>query len=113
MIMEKRNCPLCGKEFSPAAVNQVFCSTECRIKYNSKYGGYEKYPPKFFICAHCGKEVSTKTGDKRTRFCCSECEKKYWKHPKSRKHDEIARKIEELNAGSQKPENSQSSKTRK
>ena len=40
-----------------------------------------------FDCAHCGRHIVTKTikkngrPDMRRRFCCTECEKKYWRHP--------------------------------
>lgn len=35
-----------------------------------------------FVCADCGRVVRTHGGkDKRTRFCCARCEKKFWQHP--------------------------------
>lgn len=40
-----------------------------------------------FECAQCGKHVvaggykEKGWADMRKRFCCAECEKKYWRHP--------------------------------
>lgn len=35
-----------------------------------------------FECAECGRHVKT-DGDKdrRTKFCCARCEKRFWRHP--------------------------------
>lgn len=35
-----------------------------------------------FECADCGRTVITHgEKDKRTKFCCARCEKKFWRHP--------------------------------
>ena len=38
---------------------------------------------RIFVCRYCGKVVvagdDREKKDKRSIFCCSECEKKYWK----------------------------------
>lgn len=49
-----------------------------RAKKGSPY--YESIT---FTCKHCGKTVITEEGvfDKRTKFCDSSCERKYWRHP--------------------------------
>ena len=43
----------------------------------------KEYPSIEFECSQCGRKVVTVGGtrDKRTRFCSSQCEKKYWRHP--------------------------------
>lgn len=73
-------CPNCGKEFSERTVVQKFCSTKCGNQYRQKHKAI--YPSITFNCAHCGHTVVTDgIKDKRTRFCCQECERKYWRHP--------------------------------
>lgn len=50
----------------------------------------ERYPQKRFTCAWCKNEVvtdSTEKVDKRTRFCCARCERKYWKKTKHRRKE--------------------------
>lgn len=77
-------CPECGKEFAPLTVVQKYCSTACGARYRRKHEGEVRYPSITFTCANykCGRLVVTDgKKDKRTRFCCAECEKKYWKHP--------------------------------
>ena len=76
-------CPECGEHFEPLAVNQVFCSRGCGSRWRRRRGAYNSFPPVEFTCAQCGRTVVTEggCGDKRTRFCCRECEKKYWRHP--------------------------------
>ena len=88
-------CPECGKSFVGSA-SQKYCSYRCCKKHNRK-AEENKHPdpPKgmaiirAFPCKECGHEVLVWEGtDKRTVFCCSLCEKKYWKHntSKSNKH---------------------------
>lgn len=76
-------CLQCGAEFAPRTMLQKYCSTSCRRKYNSRHNMDAEYPSITFTCAQCGKTVVTEGGikDKRTRFCCRSCEKKFWKHP--------------------------------
>lgn len=75
------NCPNCGKGFNPKSVNQRYCSAKCGNQYRRKYG-VERVSITF-RCAQCGHRVVTDPNrrDRRTRFCCAECEKKYWRHP--------------------------------
>lgn len=75
-------CPNCNEEFSPRAVNQIYCSTRCGDQYRRKHGAHKRISITF-NCSNCGRTVVTEpeNGDKRTRFCSESCEKKYWKHP--------------------------------
>ena len=79
--MEK--CLECGCKFVQLSVNQIYCSKLCGKRYRRKNKGKIKYPSITFSCSQCGKMVVTEdgSGDKRTRFCNSRCEKKFWKHP--------------------------------
>lgn len=45
--------------------------------------GSEYYESITFICKKCGKKVTTEEGvyDRRTKFCSSACERKFWRHP--------------------------------
>lgn len=76
-------CPQCGKEFEPKTVVQKYCSKACAQKYCRTHDMDAEYPSITFQCATCGKTVVTEGGtrDKRTRFCCQSCEKKFWKKP--------------------------------
>ena len=88
-------CPECGKSFS-GSQGQKYCSYRCCKKHNRKVKEIKHPdPPKgvpiirAFSCKECGHEVLVwERIDKRTVFCCSLCEKKYWKHntSKSNKH---------------------------
>lgn len=88
-------CPECGKSFV-GSTSQKYCSYRCCKKHNRK-AKENKHPdpPKgmaiirAFSCKECGHEVLVwERTNKRTVFCCSLCEKKYWKHntSKSNKH---------------------------
>lgn len=80
----KSICPECGREFVPKSVVQIFCSLTCGKRYRRKHGAAALHPSVTFTCANpgCGRVVVTEAGtDRRTRFCCSSCEKKYWRHP--------------------------------
>lgn len=76
-------CLECGEEFTQLSVNQIYCSKTCGQRYWRKNRGKIKYPSITFQCSQCGKTVVTEGGskDKRTRFCCASCEKKFWRHP--------------------------------
>lgn len=87
-------CPECGKSFI-SSTGQKYCSYSCYRKHNEAKEIKHSYPPKGvpiirdFLCKECGHEVLVwERSDKRTVFCCSLCEKKYWKHntSKSNKH---------------------------
>ena len=73
-------CAYCGREFAPRTVTQKYCSRNCRVK--ASYHGLVQRESVTFQCAKCGRTVVTEGNrDMRTRFCCAECEKKYWRHP--------------------------------
>ncbi len=73
-------CPNCGKEFTERTVIQKFCCKECGYQYRLTHK--PEYPSITFNCSYCGRTVVTDgVRDKRTRFCCQTCEKKYWRHP--------------------------------
>lgn len=75
-------CPECKKQFAERSVNQIYCSSYCGEKYRKKHPKATRFPSISFNCSWCGKAVVTDgKKDKRTRFCCQTCEKKYWKHP--------------------------------
>lgn len=76
-------CPWCKRDFDDSnyPLSRKFCSTECAAKAY-KANVHVDFPVREFYCAHCGKHVITDgKNDRRRRFCCKECEKKYWKHP--------------------------------
>ncbi len=81
--MSAHICPVCNTEYMPLTVVQIYCSKKCA---RTTWG--KPKPPRpsvTFTCAYwkCGRVVVTETDrpDKRSRFCCAECEKKYWRHP--------------------------------
>lgn len=85
-------CPVCGKVFRSRWGAQRFCSAGCRrysyrkngISHEESAGGTESI--RTFYCARCGKKVDvTDIRDRRTRFCCSHCERMYWKHSRKDK----------------------------
>ena len=75
-------CPECGKIFNPHSIHQIYCSEECGKAYRKIHGRFEREKITF-NCAKCGRAVTTEpeNGDKRSRFCCVQCERKYWRHP--------------------------------
>ena len=74
-------CLNCNKNFCMQSVNQKYCCRRCGDQYRRTHR--ITYPSLSFRCAQCGRMVKTEDGghDKRTRFCCEQCEKKFWKHP--------------------------------
>lgn len=75
-------CPQCGKRFTPFSVVQKYCSKRCGEKWRQKHQDSVRYPSIMFRCSYCGHVVVTNgLDDRRTRFCCDECCKKYWRHP--------------------------------
>ena len=84
MVVHKgMKCLYCKEEFIPLTINQKYCSRICGYKFRKNYNVEKDYPSITFSCAKCGRVVVTEPGtkDKRTRFCSSVCEKKYWRHP--------------------------------
>lgn len=73
-------CLNCGIEFIQLSVTQKYCCKKCGREYRKNH--CVACPAITFNCSYCGKLVVTDgEKDKRTRFCCSTCEKKFWKHP--------------------------------
>lgn len=88
MKAETRTCRYCGGAFTIRTVTQKFCCKTCRDRYFDRLrreGIREERVSITFRCANpsCGRVVVTETDrpDMRTRFCCAQCEKKYWRHP--------------------------------
>lgn len=82
--MISKYCWNCGKPIQPKqyAQHQKFCSEKCRLEYKKLKKTTNYFEPFTFRCSKCGRVVSIEDpNDKRTRFCCKECEKKYWRHP--------------------------------
>lgn len=82
--MDKTKCPVCGAEFTPYNKSHIYCSRNCG--YKARYHGLsDKYraaafEPREFECSCCGHTVEvTDPKDKRERFCCAACERKYWR----------------------------------
>lgn len=82
-MSEQLKCPECGKEFIQRTVIQKYCSIQCGQKYRSKHKVTFTYPSITFTCSNCGRIVVTEgsSRDKRSRFCCMKCEKKFWRRP--------------------------------
>lgn len=78
-------CPECGIDFVQKTVIQKYCSEICGDRYRRKNRWKMEYPSIKFTCAYpkCGRVVVTEegSGDRRERFCCASCEKKFWRHP--------------------------------
>ncbi len=79
-------CLNCGKPMEKRSVVQLYCTTRCRQAYyrtHERARVEERWKPITFKCARCGREVTTEpgTGDRRTRFCGPQCEKRYYRHP--------------------------------
>ena len=82
--MVSKYCWNCGKPIkaNPSTQHQKFCSVKCRNEYSRLKKTTTFFEPFSFYCSQCGHQVIVEDpNDKRTRFCCKECEKKYWKHP--------------------------------
>ena len=77
-VLEKRICPVCGKEFAVTSCNrnQKTCSNSCRAKlYNPP-----KFPPEKRICPVCGKEFVVTSRNKKQKTCSNSCRAKWnWK----------------------------------
>lgn len=82
--MISKKCYNCGQPIhaDPFSTHQKFCCVECRNQYRREHKTDTYFRPFYFECSECGQLVEVLNDkDKRTRFCCRECEKKYWKHP--------------------------------
>lgn len=90
--------PECGKLFLPHRPRSRYCSFRCckragRLRYRKFNGIFHKAPGeedvvlREFYCKQCSRLVQVcEETDKRTCFCCPECERKYWKHPEMDRH---------------------------
>lgn len=76
-------CLNCNAEYVQLSVTQKYCCARCGNQYRRKNKGKLTYPSITFNCSQCGRTVVTEegSGDRRTRFCSSVCEKKFWRHP--------------------------------
>lgn len=86
-------CAVCGMPFLPVTANAKYCSHKCAKRADRKRQTSPHRTPvegdiilREFYCSWCGHlvEVVEET-DKRTVFCCCECERKYWKRPPERR----------------------------
>lgn len=80
-------CRNCGRSFSEKTVMQIYCCKDCYFGFRKKFLNMtpeekeKAFPSLRFKCANCGKEVITDSvkRDRRTRFCCAQCERQYWR----------------------------------
>lgn len=79
-------CLECGREFTPNAKSQKFCSRHCGVINKNKNYAQRDEPPEplngrpiaEFICKNCGKSVFIYTRhDQRSSYCCGKCATKY------------------------------------
>ena len=68
-------CKNCGKAFEPTChqSRQVFCSTECRIKYHNR----KQYAPPEDKCVECGKALEQGSVGANRKFCGDACRISY------------------------------------
>lgn len=69
-------CLACGDVLQSQTA--VFCSNKCATAYRYRFGSLD-LSGRLFHCKECGREVITGEKDKRSVFCCRECEKKFWR----------------------------------
>ena len=76
------HCMECGAAFKQLNARHACCSPACALKWRRRTRTAQR-PSIAFTCAKCGRAVVTEPerGDRRSRFCCEECQKKYWRHP--------------------------------
>ena len=91
-----RVCLCCGKPFSPKKSTQKYCSEACRRKYlrhhESEHPADAGCPVlRFFHCRRYGTAVAVRSvRDNRRAFCCSHCERLYWKHRHAAPREEVS-----------------------
>lgn len=78
-------CAWCGNEFEPHSDTQAFCDKGCYNRYYAAHLGDMSgiYPRRTFNCKNpkCRKLVVTEgPGDMRSKFCCDQCQRYYWRH---------------------------------
>lgn len=92
MVDEIHHCKWCKKIFIPSRQKQMFCSHRCSHYFHNRIGNHTGIEPKpdsyvkKFVCAQCGKVVyiQDEKQDKRTRFCSSQCIRRYYRHSKKK-----------------------------
>jgi len=68
----RRNCGVCGNEFTPTYKDQVGCSYKCSRRLVSTRA-MDRRPT--IVCKYCGKEVKVKECHKDSQlFCSKECD---------------------------------------
>ena len=94
-----KRCPVCNKYFNAITNQQIYCCSHCRkIHHKKVYYDKNRLIPNYeigapiirqFVCKKCHKLVSVSDKkDRRTKFCCPQHEKLYYKHSnKQRKID--------------------------
>lgn len=72
-------CEHCHKNFTPKSLNQVFCSSECRILASN--ASKKKEPTDVLMCEVCGKEFTrNRTTGKKSKMCSDECRRLKYKN---------------------------------
>lgn len=66
---EPRACEVCGREYTPLASHQMYCSKECRAA--ARRVGANGKMPKSATCPVCGAEFAPKVHNQR--YCSKEC----------------------------------------
>lgn len=66
---DEKRCEICGREYSPGAAHQKYCSKECRDAAR-RVGDCGKMP-KEATCPACGKDFAPKVHNQR--YCSKEC----------------------------------------
>lgn len=84
--LEKKKCPVCGRNFETEYVFKIYCSPKCASKSQKRFTPEQRAafhtPAPGFECGWCGKRVKPAGKDNRSKFCSDECCHKFWKHPK-------------------------------
>ena len=83
VIVGVRSCVVCGKKFNPSSKGNRYCSVKCMRRR------YDKWDARIGLQIECANVRCHRTftigdrkdgkPDKRTRFCCANCEKQYWR----------------------------------
>lgn len=72
-------CLECGSFYIKKVSNHKYCSTVCRVTYNSKKTwGEDNWQPR--ICRYCGIEYRNSYGSIRKSFCSKRCANKFHKY---------------------------------
>lgn len=75
---KRKCCLICEKEIQNRG--SVFCGDECKKESARRKAveyGKKKHQPKTIFCKECGKEHTTKYGDKQQDYCSVKCSKKH------------------------------------